>query len=100
MKIKIYLTFLSLCFFIKINAQWQQTNGPYGGVVNSFAIIDTNIFAGVNGGGIYLSTNNGSNWKPMNNGLTYLSTTALLISGTNIFAGTYGGVFLSVNNGN
>jgi acetyl-CoA carboxylase beta subunit len=33
-----------------ILAQWVQTNGPYGGVVSSFAVLGKNIFAGTDGG--------------------------------------------------
>ena len=32
-------------------AQWVQTNGPYGGMIISFAVSGTNIFAGIGGGG-------------------------------------------------
>ena len=33
------------------HAQWVQTNGPYGGVVLSFAVSGTNLLAGTGGGG-------------------------------------------------
>ncbi|MGC8654760.1 MAG: T9SS type A sorting domain-containing protein, partial [Candidatus Kryptoniota bacterium] len=36
------------------------------------------------------STNNGTSWTAVNNGLTNTNVFALAISGTNIFAGTYG----------
>ncbi|MBK8552274.1 MAG: T9SS type A sorting domain-containing protein [Ignavibacteria bacterium] len=51
--------------------------------------------------GYFLSTNNGTNWTTVNNGLTSIYIGALAVSGTNIFAGTSngGGVFLSTNNG-
>ena len=36
--------------------KWQQTNGPYGGIIYSFAINSSgHIFAGTNGGGVYRS---------------------------------------------
>ena len=86
-------------------AQWIQTNGPEGGGVGCFAISpaeggsDTNLFAGT-GGGVYLSTNNGASWTPVNTGLWNLGVIALAVSGTNLFAGTDGaGVFLSTNHG-
>jgi hypothetical protein len=41
-------------------------------------------------GGIFLSTDNGSSWNAVNNGLTNLSVRSLAISGNNIFAGTSG----------
>ena len=48
-----------------------------------------------------MSTNNGTDWVEVNNGLTELNVHALAVSGTNIFAGTGwgGGIFLSSNNG-
>ncbi|MCX6158558.1 MAG: T9SS type A sorting domain-containing protein [Ignavibacteriae bacterium] len=49
---------------------------------------------------MYLSTNNGTSWTTVNNGLTNQYVNALAVSGTNIFAGTWGGgLFLSTNNG-
>jgi hypothetical protein len=61
----------------------------------------TNLFAGTWGDGVFLSTNNGTNWTAVNNGLTNTFVRALAVSGTNLFAGTVegGGVFLSTNNG-
>jgi photosystem II stability/assembly factor-like uncharacterized protein len=79
-------------------AQWVQTNGPYGGLVNCFAVSGTNLFAGTRGG-VFLSTNNGTSWTAVNTGLTNTDVTSLAVSGTNLFAGTFGGVFLSTNNG-
>ncbi|MDL1892038.1 T9SS type A sorting domain-containing protein, partial [Sphingobacteriales bacterium CHB3] len=46
------------------------------------------------------STNNGLNWSAVNNGLTNTFVRALLVNGTYLFAGTYGGsVFRSTDNG-
>src|ERR1017187_7922835 len=81
--------------------QWTQTNGPYGGKIFSLAISGTNVFAGTNSG-VYLSTNNGVNWTPTNNGLPISAgnVNALAANGNNIYAGIGGsGVFLSTNNG-
>jgi hypothetical protein len=66
-----------------------QTNGPYGGVVNCFAISGTNLFAGTKGG-VYLSTNNGTSWTAINDGLSSsgIDVQTLSVSGTNLFAGT------------
>jgi hypothetical protein len=61
-----------------------------------------NLFAGSgNGSGVNLSTNNGTSWTVVNNGLpTGTEISSLVISGTNLFAGsTIDGVFLSTNNG-
>ncbi len=56
------LFFLSLMHAGVAHAQWVQTNGPYGGMINSFAVSGTNLFAGTGGGGVFLSTNNGTSW--------------------------------------
>ena len=67
--------------------------------VYSLAISGVNIFAGTQGG-IYLSTDNGASWNAMDNGMNTSEVTSLVISETNIFAGTYEkGVYLSTNNG-
>jgi hypothetical protein len=81
-------------------AQWVQTNGPYGGSVMTFAVSGTNLFACTLGGGVFLSTNNGTSWTAVSSGLTSTVVWSLAVSGTNLFAGTGGGgVFLSTNNG-
>jgi ligand-binding sensor domain-containing protein len=64
----------------------------------SLAISGTNLFAGTFQG-VFLSTNNGTNWTAVNNGLNISSYNVLATSGTNIFAGTFGGVYLSTDNG-
>ena len=101
----LFMVFLApLVMSIPLSAQWVQTNGPYSGSVYSllsFAVSGTNLFAGTDGGGgVFLSTNNGTSWTTVNTGLTNTAVQSLAVSGTNLFAGTYGGgVFLSTNNG-
>jgi len=92
--------FLTLVVLLnRSEAQWVQANGPFGGIVSCFAVNGTNLFAGSIGGGVFLSTNNGTSWTAVNTGLTNTDVFALAVSGTNLFAGTAGGVFLSTNNG-
>ena len=83
-----------------IYAQWVQTNG-YNGTIHSVFVKDTNLFAGTNGGGVYLSSNYGTNWAAVDSGLTgselYVNSFASL--GPNIFAGTRSGIFVSTNDG-
>jgi len=102
--IAFFILFLIPCM---VSAQWEQTNGPYGGEVHCFAVSGTKLFVGTSGG-VFLSTNNGTNWNAVNYGLTLNNLTeyvsAIAVSGTNIFAGTNGpgpgsGIFLSTNNG-
>ena len=95
-----FLTILLCILSVQIsNAQWVQTNGPYGGRVECLAASGTNLFAGTYVG-VFLSTNNGTSWTEVNSGLTNTNVRSLAVSGTNLFAGTHGGgVFLSTNNG-
>ena len=104
---RIKSTFSSIIFWLLVIlsvsqnslAQWQQTNGPYGGQVNCFAVSGTNIFAGTPVNGVYFSSDNGTNWDEMSNGLSDLNVRALCVSGWNLFAGTPSGVFYSTDNG-
>jgi hypothetical protein len=67
--------------------------------VYSLAVLDTNIFAGTWGHGVFYSTNKGSTWTAANNGLPISSVFSFAVSGPNIFAGASFGVYLSTNNG-
>ena len=61
------------------------------------ALNGSTIFAGTDGSGVYLSTNNGSNWVASNGSTGKIYS--FVTSGNNIFAGSDNGVFLSTNNG-
>ena len=80
---------------------WTQVNnGLTHTDVRTLAVSGTNIFAGTDGGGVFLSTDNGTSWTAVNTGLTNRIVQSLAVSGTNLFAGTWGGgVFLSTDNG-
>lgn len=98
---KYLATLIILLFLISSNeilqAQWVQTNGLNEGQVNCLAVSGSNIFAGSDNG-IYLSTNDGLNWTLILPTDSWVY--ALIVNGTNIFAGTLGGgVYLSTNNG-
>jgi hypothetical protein len=95
-----------------LHAQWIKTNLPDSVSVLTLALSGTNLFAGTDSSGIFLSTNNGTSWTAASNGLINTNTNllnpsvyALAVSNTNLFAGTGnfigigGGVFLSTNNG-
>src|ERR1039457_1690923 len=104
-KISCFKTLISLIILLTINqssyAQWVQTSRLNGLNVFCMAANDVNLFAGTEGGGVYLSTNFGTKWKQVNNGLIgFLSIKALTVIGTDIYAGLeVGGVFRSTNNG-
>jgi len=72
--------------------------------INALTASGNNIFAGtsndpVGTGGVYLSTNYGTSWTTVNNGLTNLDVRSIISIGTNIVAGTGAGIYLSTNNG-
>ena len=58
-----------------------------------------NLFAATRGKGVFFSTDMGATWVAVNTGLTSTNVLALVTIGTNLFAGTDVGVFLSSNNG-
>jgi len=68
-------------------------------------VIGSNLFAGTSGGGVFLSTDDGTTWNPVDNGLTNNVVFALtsIVNGTgdtSLYAGTGGsGVFRSTDNG-
>lgn len=62
---------------------WVQTNGPYGGEINSlYATPEGVLFAGTGGAGIFRSTDLGDSWTPANTGLPDSS-------GDGLYAGVY-----------
>jgi hypothetical protein len=66
-------------------------NGLTNPSVLSFAVNDSNLFAGTFGGGVFLSTTNGTGWTAVNTGLMNTFVCALAVNGTNLFAGTSNG---------
>ena len=96
------LSFSLIAICVNISyAQWQNTNGPNGGIVYCMAVKGDTIFAGTSGGGVFISTDNGESWTAKNNGLTSSTVLSLAINGANIFAGSESdaGIFLSTNYG-
>ena len=98
---KFYLLILVLSVFTgsTLKAQWTQTSGPIGGIVNCLTTDGTNLYAGTKLSGIYLSTNNGGSWTAVNSGLTSPSVNSILIKGDTVFTGTGSGLYYSINNG-
>jgi hypothetical protein len=56
----------------------------------ALSVCGTSVFAGTWGGGVYLSTNNGTSWTQVNSGLGNTNIHSLGVSGTNLYAGTIG----------
>jgi uncharacterized protein (TIGR03437 family) len=84
---------------IVVEATWAQTSGPEGGNILVFAVKGKAILAGTQGGGVFRTTDNGSNWTQVNNGLSTSVVYALATSGTTLFAGTFNGVYRTTDNG-
>lgn len=64
----------------------------------SFSSDSIRIFAGTDSG-MYISTNNGIQWNPINSGLSNLNIRAIASSGSSAYAGTTTGVFKTSNFG-
>ena len=84
-------------------AQWVQTNGPYGGTVLCFRTManssgGTNIYAGTLEG-LYDLSGSGSGWVLIGNSLKGSYVFGLAVSVSNLFAATSRGVYLSTDEG-
>jgi hypothetical protein len=84
-----------------LQAQWAS-NGPsgeYGGNVRCLAVYGSKVLAGT-ASGVYVSSDNGTNWTVSNTGMSYFFTNAIVVKDSNIFCGTLGGgVYRSVDGG-
>ncbi|MBI5539545.1 MAG: family 16 glycosylhydrolase [Bacteroidia bacterium] len=84
---------------------FEQT--PQNTVFHSFVSCNGGIYAGTDFGVFFLDTIGVTNlhkidnsWIPKNNGLTNFNINCINNNGSNIFAGSNSGVFLSTDNGN
>ena len=94
-----YLIAISCIVFSSLlNAQWIRTNGPSGSFY-SLAASGMYLFAGNNNGKIFRSTDNGTSWTIVYNGVLGTRTDELVISDTNLFAANDASVLRSTNNG-
>ncbi|MGZ4057872.1 MAG: PKD-like domain-containing protein [Bacteroidia bacterium] len=94
----IFIGLFTLCS-LQANAQWTQTSGPYASsTVNCLATDGTNLFAGTQNSGIYLSTDFGSNWTLASTGFSIYPFHSLLLNGSNLFAAGDNGLYLSTDN--
>ena len=99
------LFILSLLFIRNGHAQstpWSSLNaGLYGGNITSVFSFGNFLFAGTYNDGIYVSTDNGSNWKTANVGMPKFSNiVSITTDGTNLYAGSYfSGLYVSSDNG-
>jgi len=98
-RLLVLVLLIVLCTVRPVLSQWVGTSWFYG-TARCLAVSGTNLFAGTYDG-VYISTNNGSNWSVASAGLpSNTEVTEFAVSGTYLWAGTYGGgVFLSTDNG-
>ncbi len=82
----------------KSSLTWKQ-NGLQDFDITCFASDGTTIYAGTYGSGVFKSTDNGTNWTEINEGLDYPSVRSMVIKGSAIFAGTEGGIYKSIDQG-
>jgi hypothetical protein len=86
-----------------LQSQWLQANNSGGTNACCIAVRGSNIFEGTIFHGVYYSSNNGTDWIQVNNGLTNNIVWSLAVNDTNLFAGTFfdvgGGVYRSTNYG-
>jgi len=96
--VNILITFL-ISYNCDLQAQWVETSAG-GADVQCMIVYNEGLFVGTHAGGVFFSSDDGTNWSVRDTGLTTLNVQNMAASGTNLFAGTYkGGVFLSTNNG-
>ena len=98
---------LTLLLATPSRAGWIS-HGPEGGSILTLAVDATTspstVYAGMNGGGVFKTTNAGGSWSAVNTGLTDTFVTALAVDATTtpstVYAGTQdGGVFKTTNGG-
>jgi|SRR6185436_389189 len=92
---KIYRSEINVNYWSQVGEINYFYHGGY------FAVIGSNLFAGGYGGtGLLVSADTGRNWTPVvSTGLTTNWIDDLAVSGTDLYAATIEGVFVSVNNG-
>lgn len=93
---------LILIFLITTNAsaQWVSVNtGIDGASIKKIASDGSNLFAAT-GGGLFYSSNSGTDWALLKNGITNFNVTSVAIARNKVYIATYGGgVFRSTNYG-
>ncbi len=94
----IFILLSSAISSINLYSQWiADTNGIGNLPIGSFTSNGNNIYAGSSMHGVYISTNNGSNW--IQSSLGNINVFSLASNSSLIFAGASSGVYFSSNNG-
>jgi hypothetical protein len=100
MKIQFIILLIIICANI-LKADWVQvSNGVTQPNINALTASSNYIFAGTNytfqGGGVFVTTNNGTNWSVSG---VYMQTLSLASNENYIYAGTPTGLYRSTNYG-
>jgi ABC-type nickel/cobalt efflux system permease component RcnA len=65
--------------------KWTEKNtGLPGTVITAVVATDSQIFAAVEGEGVFMTVNEGANWSSVSSGFKYKSVEALLVTGIGI----------------
>ena len=98
---KIFTLMLIVFYTTITNAQWTLCNKPSGVLPFSLVIHDDVLYMGTVSNGIYRSTDGGSNWTQINEGITSMQIWNIAYVNGALFASSTGGmVFKSTNGGN
>jgi ligand-binding sensor domain-containing protein len=91
------LSLLFLSCSLRVNAQWESTNGPPGSqTITALAAVDTNIYAG-GSNGIFQFSAWDTTWNSI--GLSATEIQAIVFEGGTLFTETDGGISFTNNNG-
>lgn len=97
------LILICFCLLTKVNAQWQQMNGPYGGSIGCIKNFGTDIIVSLNdsayAGQVFISSDTAKSWKRISNGLNLTYTYSVEKIGNTLLAGTHGGLYVSTDYG-
>lgn len=90
---------LSILFPLFSYSQWHQTEGPYGGNVNTFYNDNDKLLYVGTTSGLYVKKSESDKWDFIDIGRA-VSVTAITKMGKRLFIGTGNGIFCSPDNGN
>ena len=94
-------TIACLVFTTPLWAQWSRTSGPEGGYAADLLSTPQALLLGLESGGVYRSTDNGTTWQYASIGLSGrgAGADAFAMLGTRIFVSTGYGISVSVDGG-
>jgi len=102
MKFILCVLAISVLITRPVNAQWVQTNGPYGQrSIVAVSIAGSTMYAVADSAGIssmiYVSTNSGASWKQVSSFDAY--RVDLFTSGNAVFVSSWKGIYRSITGG-